>query len=499
MNKFYPWRIVYYQTYIFQLEEYDYKRFINSILHNGLFFKKTRKPLVFTSKVKLNILLSTIIKIVLAFVLTYLVNSVITEYLTINLYLQTLIFLITLYLLDIFNFVFAIQAAMLTKPFENLFKKRIIKQAKVKLDTLKDLKIIGITGSYGKTTAKEVLNTILKEKFNVVATMGNNNTPIGIARTILNNVNDKTEIFIVEMGEYYKGDVLEISKLTPPDISVITGINEAHLERYGSMQNAISTKFEIVEGSRDRSLILLNADDELIVNEYKKYLNKDNINNFNEDSIYFFSSNNSKLSSVKSSKIDFNLDNATIEFDLKYKDIDINNITLPFVTNYIIGYVSMALVIADHLGVSKSEFKLSTTLIKPFEHRLEAKRLKDNILLIDDTYNGNSNGFFEGINVLNRFKDRRKVYVTPGIVEAGNLTKEIHLEVGKRLADVADLVILINNSSTPYISEGLINNGFNKDNIIWYEKGDSAYTNLFTHLKPNDVVLMQNDWSDNYF
>ncbi len=497
MNKFYPWRIIAYQTYIFQLEEYDYVRFLNSIFHNGFFYRKTRKPLVYTSKAILNIALAILLKLIFAFIITYLLNSFISEFT--NIYIHILIYLLTLYILDIFHFIFAIQASTLTKPFEEVLKRRIIKNAKIKLNTFPNIKIIGITGSYGKTSAKEVLYTILKEKFNVVATQGNNNTPIGIARTIFNNINSQTEIFIVEMGEYYKGDVLEITKLTPPNISIITGINEAHLERYGSMENAISTKFEIVEGSKDNSLILLNGDDELIVSEYKKYLNKERINNFNEDNIKFFSSHNSKLSNVKSSEVKFDLDKALIEFDLKYKDLNIENIKLPFVTEYIIGYVAMSLVIGEFLGVNKSEFKLATALIKPFEHRLEPKHLNDNILLIDDTYNGNSNGFFEGINVLNRFKGRRKVYLTPGIVEAGNLTRDIHLEVGLRLSNVADLVILIKNSSTKYIYESLISEGFKEENIIWYEMGERAYKELFKHLKPNDVVLMQNDWSDNYF
>ncbi|MCS7318170.1 MAG: UDP-N-acetylmuramoyl-tripeptide--D-alanyl-D-alanine ligase, partial [Candidatus Dojkabacteria bacterium] len=137
--------------------------------------------------------------------------------------------------------------------------------------------------------------------------------------------------------------------------------------------------------------------------------------------------------------------------------------------------------------------------IKPIPHRLEIKKLRDDILLIDDTYNGNSNGFQEGINLLNKFTGRRKVYITPGLVETGKLAEKLHVEIGEKISNTADLVILIQNSVTKFIINGLEKNNFPKNKILIYSNAKIAFQEFWKHLKPGDVVLMQNDWSDNYY
>src|SRR6185369_378849 len=143
---------------------------------------------------------------------------------------------------------------------------------KAKLQNLPDVKIIGISGSYGKTTMKEVLKDVLCIKYNVLSTPESINTPVGIARWILKNLNDATEVAIVEMGEHYRGDVKEISEMVRPDIAVITGINESHQERMKSLSNIVGTVFEITEGLKPGGTVLVNADDKNIIDNHKKYV-----------------------------------------------------------------------------------------------------------------------------------------------------------------------------------------------------------------------------------
>lgn len=489
MDKFLPWKIIFYQLYLFQLEEYDEERFLRALFGKGLFPQKSlRRKLVFTAKIKLNFILAILIKFFFALALAYLTLGLFKSE---DLFGGILLLIIYLYLTDITFFIFSLQAAWITSPFENYAKKRLINKAKVKLHNFEDLTIIGITGSYGKTTMKEVLKKVLEERFKVVSTKGNFNTPIGVAKTILNDLHKNTELLIVEMGEYKKGDVAEICKIATPHISIITGINEAHLERYGSMENAISTKFEIAEFTQPNATIYLNADDDLIQDNYHKYIPK--INN-----VRFFSSKNNHLSSVKVSMSKFDTAKPGISFSLKIGDENIDNINSNFVSEYIIGYASAACLIANQLGMKASEIKFALNQIHPFEHRLEPKKNANNILVIDDTYNGNSNGIKEGLEILKRFKNRRKIYVTPGLVETGFAAKDIHLEIGHWIAKVADLVILTENSVTPYIRDGLISAGFDEKKIIWFKTSKDTYSQLHKHLKPGDVVLMQNDWSDNY-
>lgn len=488
MNKLLPNKIISYQLYIFQLEEYELVRFFKSLLKKGLLPKSSlRKSVIWTQKAKLLAFISVVLQLGFSLAIAYLLNSLFFN--TILAFVMLLI--VIFYLFSFISFVFLIQAQDIIKPIEIYQKNKIINQAKKKLNLLKNLKIIGITGSYGKTTMKEVLSEILGIKFNVVSTFENQNTPIGIARKILKDVDDSTEVFIVEMGEYVKGDVEKICKLTPPDISIITGINEAHLERYLTMENAISTKFEIVENMNKGGLILLNADDELTLKNYKRFIK--------DKKIEWFTSSQSSLSNFRVESSQLNTSQLGLNFTLKDLDFDREiSFKTGFLAEYVIGNVIAGLIIGKSLGMNENEIKLGVSKIKPVEHRLEPSLLDSDIILIDDTYNGNSNGIKEGLKLLSKFSGRRKVYVTPGLVETGELTRDIHLEIGKDLAGIADLVVLTRNSVTPFIEEGLLKSGFKKENIIWFNSSKETYSNLRSFINHGDVVLMQNDWSDNY-
>ncbi len=488
---FLPYNIFKYQLYIFQLEEYESSRFLRSLFKKGLLpTQNLRKELVWTTKAKILAILTFIIEILLNILITYLL------YRAFNLEIigVVLIYLVLFYLLIILSFAFFMQSVDLISPLERYQKNKIIKQAKDKIKNYTNLKIIGITGSYGKTTMKETLFTILNEKFRVVKTSGNNNTPLGISRTILDKLTEITQIFIVEMGEYVKGDVKELCEITPPDISIITGINEAHLERYKTMENAISTKFEIVENAKPNAGFILNADDKLTLENYKKYID-------DESKITFYSS----LDNVQDINLEFKIKNIifneeepSYEFELFNGDSSLGITRTKILAPYIFGNITASATIAKHLGMNDTEIRLGISNLKPVEHRLESRIIQNNILVIDDTYNGNSDGIKIGLDLLNKFKKRRKVYVTPGLVETGSLSKEIHIQIGKELANVADLVILLKDSVTPYIFQGLKEAGYDEKKVIWYDYSKEMYANLHEHLKQNDVVMMQNDWSDNY-
>lgn len=484
---FLPYKILLYQLYIFQLEEYDSKRFVSSLSKKGLTPSKTlRKKAILTTKAKVLILLTIIQQAIIWILLTYFLSSVLHPFLLVIVSLTILV------LFNLFSFVFLIQSKDLLFPIDYVSKQRLINKARLKLATLPNLKVIGITGSYGKTTTKEAIYTFLKEQYKVVKTEGNNNTPIGIARTILNKINNDTEIFIVEMGEYVKGDVKALCRIVPPDISVITGINEAHLERYLTMDNAISTKFEIVEYAKNNPTVILNADDRLIIDNYKNHV-KDN-------KVIFYSARNNTLCDYKTSEYKFSEQGYGQEFDLHKNNEFIGKIKTQVLAEYIIGNIICGFILGDIFKISVSKLRFAATLIKPVEHRLQPIFNKEsNILVIDDTYNGNSDGIYEGINLLNKFNQRRKVYVTPGLVETGDLTEAIHLDIGQKLAKVADKVILVKNSVTGFIAKGLLDNGFSEDNIVWYANSKIIWEEFNKEIANGDVVLLQNDWSDNYY
>ncbi len=438
MEKINPFAYFYYHLYLLQLEEYDIARYIKTIVNTqGIPLPKLRKKLIFTPKMTLISLLSLGMIIGLSIVISPL-------------------FILLLYV----SLIPIIFMTVALTPLDLFLKRMWIQQAKEKLKRYSNIKVIGIAGSYGKTTMKEAVSTILSQKYNVVKTPENINTPLGIANLILKKVNEKTEVLVVEMGEYVKGDISELCGLVKPQIAVITGINEAHLERMGSIDNTISAIFEIVKDMDKDGLLVLNDDCKLIHDNYKNYISHQQI-------VLCSSSGDSHLKSG-------------------------------LLGRYAKGVLQASQAVAQKLGLSDVQIEMGASLIKPLPHRLEPIDGARGVLVIDDSYNGNPEGVKEAIYLLSTYIDRRKVYITPGLVETGRQNAIIHREIGKELAQVANVVVLIKNSATPFIAEGLISAGFDKDTIKWYKSSEAAHADMANIVQPDDVVLFQNDWPDNY-
>ncbi|PIU74215.1 hypothetical protein COS77_02755 [Candidatus Roizmanbacteria bacterium CG06_land_8_20_14_3_00_34_14] len=460
MNRNNPFKFIYFHLLLLQLEEYEIDRYLIALKNTKGVppNHKIRKPLKWTNKIKLIFSLTT-----LFFLATIFLGYFYSFYIII---ISSIIFFR-------FSFIYLVGTVELIYPIDFLVKKIIIFLAKNKLKKIKSIKIIGIAGSYGKTGMKDLVATVLSEKYQVVKTPESYNTPIGIARTILSQVNEKTEILVVEMGEYYSGDIRNICLISPPQISVITGINEAHLERLKSIDNSIRTIFEISQNMKSGGILLMNGKDKYIKNNYKKFVS--------DQKIYFYSSKG---------KIEFNEDAPGYIYQKLF---------FPILGEYNLDKIDGVIYLAKKLGLTTQEIDNGLKKIKTPAHRLQPVLNREkNILVIDDSYNGNPDGVEEAIKTLALFKKRRKIFLTPGLVEIGSKSREVHQRIGKRLNDVVDLVIFIKNSMTPYIEGGLINAGFNKNNIIWFDSMMEAQNNLGSILKSGDVILFQNDWPDNY-
>lgn len=480
-----PIRIIKHQLYLFQLENYEIQRFWKLMRRPGLWRpkEKPRKELVWTLKARA--LLG------LALVLQFLAATLFTE--------GFVALVVLFYLFTFVHFVFLAAAAILLWPADYFLKKLIVRRAKRKISQFPNLKIIGITGSYGKTTMKEILAAVLSEKFKVLKTPESVNTEVGIGRLILKEVGPQTEIFIVEMGAYRRGEIKTLCELARPDIAILTGINEAHLERFGSIENTIAAKFEIVENAKPDAVVVLNKDDERVMKNYERYMGSRRIE--------FYSKNNDPLSP-------------------SFSPLSKGESERGILGDYAKGIVNAARLIAKELGMTDAKIDKGISQIKPIPHRLQPIETAGGILVIDDSYNANPDGVREAIKVLSAFKDRRKIYLTPGLVEMGKRSAEIHREVGRQLAKAADLVILIRNSVTPFIAEGIKSTlspgdgeswrevdgasfqtspsipphalGREVHKIIWFDNTLAAHAGLAKILKPWDVILFQNDWPDNY-
>ena len=336
---------------------------------------------------------------------------------------------------------------------------------------------IAIVGSYGKTTVKEILLTVLSEGKKVAATPGNMNTPIGISRFARKLTGDE-EVLIVEFGEEKVGDVKMLSELSSPTMAVMTGINEAHLVSFKTIENTINTIFEITDYLGDKP-VYKNSENDFV---------KDNA----EEDEYLYSRKG--VSGWRVSGATTSLESGT-QFTAK-KGTKVITASTQLIGLHTVGPSVAAIAIADGLGLTTKQIEAGLEKVVPFDHRMQPRQLHG-AWVIDDTYNGNSDGVSAGLDLLRTSHATRRIYVTPGLVEQGDKTQSVHEAIGRHIASSADIAVLMNNSVTEYIVAGLTENKFKGELIIIDDPLD-FYTNLDQFVARGDVVLMQNDWTDNY-
>lgn len=473
--------------YLFQLENYDSFRFFKVALGNFFNPGRLRKQkLDWTLKAKIVFTLSFLFIFIIPFFLAWFFYFTIPSN-----FLLVFIFSLFIFILSPwFFFLHLILTSFLLSPFDKIIKNIIITQARRHLAKFSNLTIIGITGSYSKTSAKNIIAHLLSSKLKVAVTPDSINTPLGVARFIRNQITDFTEILIVEMGAYHSGDIADLCHLTPPHISILTGINESHLERFKTINNTINTKFEIVSSARPESFIILNGDDDNVVNNYRRFISG--------RTPVFFTSIGSSLAKYQPTHVVFNPDIPAWRFHLINPRLEIGPLETSLLGRYSLGLISAAALVAEHLKFTPDEIKTGVAALQPIPHRLYPNKAGDNTLIIDDSYNGNPAGAKEAIEVLGRFPNRRKIYVTPGLVEVGDKTEAIHKDIGRRLAAVADQVVLIKTSSSVFIKSGLLAANFPSAQIHEFNSMSAAQAGLVEIMDINSVILFQNDWPDNY-
>lgn len=462
----------FYHIYLLQLENYEVRRYLPLALHKPkLIPPLTRKSLVWTSKAKLLFALSVILGLlVLAFVATLFWQQ--------NIIVIVIAIAAALFFLTWLYFLLLSLSVVLISPVDYIMKRQVMRAASVKLVGLPNLKVIAVAGSYGKTTMKELVSSVLVEKYRVIKTPETINTPLGIARLILKDVNADTQFLVVEMGEHYRGDVRLLTKFVKPHLGIITGITEAHIQRFGSLQAIIDTVFELSTSSLSNTSLLLNGDDKYIKGDHAKYTSNHEVEWY---------------SSVETAGLQFDQTRPGISFVL-----GTTRYNTEFLGKYIVGMIVAAIKVGRRYGLDDEQIKSAIEKMSPIPHRLQPIKADAEVLIIDDSYNGNPEGVQQAIEALGNFQGRRKIYITPGLVETGKRNQFLHEQIGQSLASVADMVLLIRNSATPHIYNGLIKAGFSSQQVIWYKSAKQAHMALPSLLKKGDVVLFQNDWPDNY-
>lgn len=368
-------------------------------------------------------------------------------------------------------------------PFENLHSYRYISRAKKKMREHKNLICIGITGSYGKTTVKNILCTMLSEKYNVCATPYSYNTPLGLSKTILNYLKPDNEIFIAEMGAKHIGDIAYLCKMVQPKIGVITGIGNQHLATFGSIDNLKKTKFELVEGIAKGGEVYFNVDGDSASELYGNTKIKKYATTINSATGDFYVS-------------DIKVDERGSSFVLHLTNEEIECET-SLLGKHNISNILLCASVAYNLGVSALSIKIAISKLVPSAHRLAIVPSANSLVVIDDAYNGSVEGARAGLEAISNFKTK-KIVVTPGLVELGKEEFNSNFELGREMAKVCDYVIIDGVSNFDALSSGLEFGGFNRENILRAGSLGQAIEVLNTIAKPGDVVLFENDLPDNY-
>lgn len=383
-----------------------------------------------------------------------------------------------IFLFGYLSFIITCLVNIINVPLEKMVYLYYKKKATNKLNSIPDLKIIGITGSYGKTTSKNILNEILKTSFNCYATPKSYNTAYGLMNSINNGLDKFDEVFIAEMGTLKKGDIKKLAKLVKPKYGILTTIGVAHLESFKKEENIQKEKFDLINYLPSDGIGILNMDDLKQVN-YKIP---------NKCKIVWISIDNKDADFVAT---DIKLSSKGTSFKVKIdgKNHEFNTVLLG---KHNIYNILSGIALSYYLGVDIEKTKYAVSRLKPVEHRLELKKYND-ITIIDDAFNSNPVGSKMALEVLS-YMEGKKVIVTPGMIELGPKEYEYNFKFGEYISKVCDEVILIGEKQTKPIYEGLMNSNYDKNKIHVLNDVKDAFK-LINELKAN-YVLLENDLPD---
>jgi len=390
---------------------------------------------------------------------------------------------------------------LLSQPLTTLMRQRIINQAENKREKFKDLIVIGITGSYGKTSTKEFLATILSKKFMVLKTRENQNSEIGISRCILDELKPEHQIFICEMGAYDKGKIKQVADMAKPNIGIVTGVNEQHLALFGSMENLVSAEGggELLESLSKNGIFILNGDNEAVKSKYQVPSTPSTPSSGPRGK--YQSNPESQIQKTifcsTKEKLDFWAENITVEKDWLYfrvcdKTGESADFKVSLVGRQNIENILLAAVCAKELGMTLAEIALACEKIKPDQGpiKLVLNQVKHKADILDSTYSANPDGVLAALEHLKLWTGS-KIIIMPCLIELGPAAKTIHERIGNKIGEICDLAIITTKDWFEEIKTAALNAGIKPENIVFSENPQKIFARIKNFNKPGDVILFE--------
>lgn len=449
--------------HILQLEGYDPLRFLSWWIKHPFVRQATqKKPLVYTPKVK-TLIYSSAATATCLFLGLFFINPLFS--------------LTTIAIFLILPFIYLFISLLLLKPYEIINKHLTINHTRRALTQHKNLTTIGITGSYGKTSTKDILFSILNSQKPSLKTPESYNTIFGIAKTVSLELLTKTKYFICEMAAYHRGEIKQLCHQSPPQYAILTGIGPQHLERFGSLRNTTLAKFELID-SVNPSHTLANLDNEYI-NKHLQLPVYQSVKTF---------SLHSKSATFFVSKQQ--LSKKGLSFTLRHKNKSYT-FTSPLFGTANLYNLTAAISMAMILKIKPSTIQSAISKLKSSPHRLQLLSL-NKATIIDNAFSSNAHGFELLIRDLKKIKGK-KALITPGIIELGSATNSIHQNLGQLAKGVFDSIYLIGKSDRTTNFEKGVNQPAN------YLPNNTQIAPLIDKLSTNhDWILIENDLADNY-
>lgn len=373
-------------------------------------------------------------------------------------------------------------AALIAWPVEHLIKWLYRRDAQRILFGQPGLIRVGITGSYGKTSVKFFLDTMLRQRYSVLATRGSFNTPMGITRVIRENMEPSHRVFIAEMGARHRRDIKELCRFVKPEIGILTAVGPQHLETFGSLERVRDTKYDLILSLPKDGYAVFWNDGGIVKGLYEKTDMPKAIVGDKGDDLW---------------AEDLELSYEGSRFTLCMKDGTRLACETSLCGQHNIDNILLAAAAARHLGLTDAQLMRSIQMLRPVKARFQPEKLPDGSISINNGFNASPESSRASLALLANYPGR-KIVVTPGFVELGQMERAYHLELGRHLALVADEVLLIGPKRTQPIREGLLQEGYEESRIRTFKSLKEAQASLEGRIGPGDVVLYENDLPDQY-
>lgn len=391
--------------------------------------------------------------------------------------------------LYVFSPISILAANTLNTPIERAVNRYYMNDAKKILQKNPHLTVIGITGSYGKTSTKNVIYSMLSKDFNTLMTPESYNTPMGLTRTIRQSLKPIHEVFVAEMGAKALGEIKELCEFVKPSLGIITSIGPQHLDTFKTFENIVTTKGELFQYLQPGGTAFINISDPNILNQPRR-----------DDITY----------------VTFTVEETYpegVEPDYKIEDVLISQNGSSFtlvqtqtkrkirLNTKLLGRHNLANVVAGAavaitLGVPMERLVPMTADLTPVDHRLSFRKVNNLYTVLDDAFNSNPVGSKMALEVLKGFEGNKKIIITPGMIELGDQSYALNKAFGEAISQVCDVAILVGRNQTKPIYDGLMEMAYPQDNIIVVQTMSEAFSTLHTFVSKDDVVLIENDLPD---